>query len=243
MNIQDTLKSFADKVADNRQLLMGIASAVGTACTFIFTIRANKKANEKKKENPDLTPKEEAKCYILPGSICIATIGLEIANSILTKKEMNDLSSLALLGALYSNRVRAEKETGVEEVVVQKLAEEERAPKVIPDGYSLFYSEHHKKFFVDKYENVLWALYELEAVYQNNGKATFNVFWRALNNREVPPLEEFETLGWSKWHTTRSSDIPPIMMDLYLVPMSKADGTKYSWLEFPEPPEPDYDGY
>lgn len=243
MSLQDTLKSFADKVSDNRQLLMGIVSAVGTACTFIFTVRANKKVEEKKKETPGLSSMEEAKCYILPGSICLATIGLEVANSILTKKEMTDLSSLAVLGALYSDRVRAEKEADVEEAVMQKLSERERVPEVVPDGYSLFYSEHHKAFFVDKYEYVLEALHELEAVYQNNGKASFNVFWRSLNNREVPPLEEFEQFGWSKWHTTRVSDIPPIMMDLYFVPMTKTDGTKYSWLEWAEPPEPDYDGY
>lgn len=234
-------ESMLNKAIENKSLIFGVVSVAGTVATLLLTMHANKKIREK---GDDATTSDKAKAYAGPIAVCAATVAVDIAYAFATDKNAKSLAPLALTGALYGNRILAEQKAGVKDRVSAALAEmTDEPPETVPSGYELYYSEFHKCFFVDKYENILDAHLETERIYQTNGKASINCFFRALNNEKVPPREDLEILQWAKWHTTKVDSIPPLYIELYPVPMKTKTGQRYSFLEFPNPPEPDCDCY
>ena len=225
-------ESLLNKATEHKSLIFGVVSVAGTVATLLLTMHANKKIREK---GDDVTTADKAKAYAGPIAVCAATVAVDIAYAFATDKNAKSLAPLALTGALYGNRILAEQKDMAE------ITDE--PPETVPSGYELYYSKYHECFFVDKYENILDAHLEIERLYQTNGRVSLNSFFRALNNEKVPPREDLEILQWAKWHTTKVDSIPPLYIELYPVPMKTKTGQRYSFLEFPNPPEPDCDCY
>lgn len=251
--IGTALQHFTETILSKKTTIMSVASATGVLATFIFTILANKKAENLRKSAEErkgdiLTPieqiKAEAPAYILPACIAVATIGVIAGNEAVHQEEKSKLlESAALAGSLYYNRIAAEKNAGVEEAVSAQIVDEYKTPKKIPDGWACYYDSFRKKYFVEKPENVLAAALELQRVFAYEGQASANVYYRALKNPVVPPSEELELIGWSKWHTTRVDISPPLFIDiLYELVPNRFSGIseECTVIDFMQPPEENY---
>lgn len=248
--IGEALQHFTETILNKKTTIMSVASAIGVLATFIFTIKANKKAVEleiraREEKGDDLSSVEkfvaEAPAYIVPAIIAAGTISIIGVNDIANKEEKNKLLEGALLASgLYYDRIAAEKNAEVEDKVQAQLVQKDDIPKLVPEGWNVFYDTIQKRYFVERWENVLNAEIELEKMFAYEGAVSMNVWYRALNNPAIPPTPETEIIGWSKWHATRMDIVPPLYIDVLYHRITRCNENPYTEITFPQPPEPNY---
>lgn len=261
--INDILKTLADSIINNRSAIMSFASEVGTLSTFIFTIRANDKANERRHEaqamkGENLTTwdrvKAEATAYILPGTICAATIGTIATNEHLNAVDKGKLMlGIAALSKLYSDRKKAmndvleqkDKEK-VQTAIAKANAEAIPKRKENHEGKTLYYDEYSEQWFYATPEIILEAEQDINKLYGFNEHVCVNVFYNALRHlgvTEVKPQPGFDLIGWAKWHVPKNDICAPRYLEFYHVPVKNDDGEDYVIIEMACEPEAGYYGY
>ena len=245
----DALSHFADDVWDNRSRIMTFLSCIGTGSTFIFTIRANNKANERRHEaqaekGEYLTTWErfsaESPAYILPGGICILTIMIQILCQIDHEHTVEKLSvALATLSKIHYDRIRAEKEAGVEENVSAELVDKVEVSS-LPEGTKIY--KLGDRVFYAAPEDIYRGLYALNRHFRYNHCATVSVFVKAVNSDTLQVTELDHLEGWATWHVPHDSICSPQFIQLLAY---DRDNGKNKWteLEWDFDPETSYDGY
>ena len=262
MNLIDgTLKQFADDIWRNRSKILSGISCAGTLSTFIFTIRANNKANERRheaqaKKGEYLTPAErfkaEAPVYIAPGLICAGTMTATILGEVAHGKELGKVTA-ALVGLhkLYNDRIKAEKKAGVSDEVSAQLVDyddiQQDKPRWEGEEYEFYHlegREHNGGFFWARPSDILAAEITINKELQYEHRTNMYMFVKAINSDTLPVEESDDLTGWAKWHIPRNSICAPQYISVHQIPvMLTKEHAPYIELEFDFDPEPDYDGY
>lgn len=264
--VADALAHFADDIWENRGRIMTGISCIGTLSTFIFTIRANNKANERRHEaqaekGEYLTTWERVKAefpaYIAPGVICSVTIIFNVLNQIDHENQISKLTvALAGLTKLYNDRIRAEKEAGVAEEVNAQLVDyndiyqdKPRGEALPGDEYQFYHlagRENNGGFFWARECDILAAEIAINKELQYEHRTNMYMFVKAINSDTLPVEARDDITGWAKWHIPRNSICAPQYISVHKIPMMLSNKNKYgpyTELEFDFDPEPDYNGY
>lgn len=205
------IKHFARLVRTHRSTIMATAEVGGLVGTFVLTVRANHKANERRHEamaekGEDLTTWQifvaEAPAYILPFIIMLLTGGTIVLNDIWTVKDRKAwmATTVGLTKLLNDYKHNMSKEQ--QEEVLKKMAEEAKS-KVPdkPDGEQirLFYDSFSDRYFWDTIENVLCAEADCNRRFNEEGDTPLNYFYAAMGNKDLPVTNSGWDLGWSWW--------------------------------------------
>lgn len=255
--VTDSLKHFADDIWENRSRVLTGLSCIGTLSTFIFTIRGNDRANERihmaQAEKGEYLSSWERfvaafPAYILPGTICAATIGMTLLCEYVNEDEITKLSiALAGLSKVHYDRIRAEKDAEVSEKVNAELLNSTDISDDRPDGCELFHLPgriYNNGFFWAKPEDIYRADITVNRVYAYDHMVNMETYVRSINSPSLPVEGKDELLGWAKWHIPKSSICAPTYIDIYYTPQKDVKtGREWIEIEFYFEPEADYFGY
>lgn len=249
-HVTRVIKHLARLVRTHRSTIMAAGEVGGLVGTFVLTVRANHKANERRHEamaekGENLTPWQifiaEAPAYVVPFIVMLLTGGTIVANDILTVRQHRALVAASVGATKLLNDYKNSLSKEERERIAKELAEKSDAPvPEKPEGSNLvkFYDEWSKTFFWDTKEHVLLAEIDLNRKFAIAGEACYNDWVMYVDNPDLKQTESGWDLGWSLWMGPEVYGYSYIDVDHFLT--KDEDGNDYYIISFPFPPTADY---
>lgn len=246
LDIRKGFRTIVRFVKKNRSTIMTALSVAGVVGTFVTTIAANEKANERRHEaqaekGEYLTGwerfKTEAPAYILPGALCLLTSGTIVWNDILNVKQRTGLIAAACMGAKAYQSLTDEQKVELTKLAAEKNKEKAKIPGG-EDGKILFYDDFSERYFWEKPETVRCAELDVSNKMLCEDICELNQFYKSIGNDDLPPIPAGNDLGWSRylgeiWYGYYYPEFIHTECEL-------TDGTKCIAITMPYPPTADY---
>lgn len=251
MNLGKGFRQIGRFLKRHRSTILSVIGVAGVVGTFVTTIAANDKANERRHEamaekSENLTKwerfKAEAPAYIIPGAICLVTAGSIAVNDIMNAKQRAGLIAMAAAGTrLYASLPEEQKKA----ISLTTAKKEEYAIPENTDNKELFYictglwdEEKRGTFFWATLDDVRCAELDVSNRLLYEGVCEFAQFKYSINSPDLPVEDNDYLIGWSTY--VGEVVYGYVYPEFFHVPCVTEDGREYTIIEMPFAPHPDF---
>lgn len=225
--------------------ILSVVASLGVVGTGVLSAKATYDAVKKiEKEQPKTKRKTLITVlpfYILPASIGVSTIGCVIGSNIINQRQIAGLAgAVSLVQKSFSEYKKKLIELHGKEAdteVATKIASEKFPEKKISEGKTLFYDRLTNRYFESTMEDVMYALYNLNKLFQFEGIVSVNDYCKILGIK--PMGDDGDLEGWRIWEMGEFGLIPWINAEPMLC--TTCDGQEYYMLDFEQGPFVLYD--